>query len=114
MSDKSDPYANGQYVEVFTRPANEKTTSNARELPSGKEIYQAGFTTESSLQHEATRALEVLRPGPTPDDPAGWETARRKALEQRQQETSDKYWEFRDRFTATRQDFNEKSKCKER
>ena len=114
MSDKSDPYDRCQYVEGFARNANQQTTENERKLPSGEQIYEAGFTTKSSLQHEATRPMEVLRPEPTPDDPEGWETARRKALEQRQQETLDKYWEFRDRFTAARQDFNEKSKGKER
>mgnify|MGYP000703227200 CR=1 FL=1 len=114
MSDKSDPYANGQYVEGFTRSANQQTAENERKLPSGEKIYEAGFTTESSLQHEATRPLEVLRPEPTPDDPEGWDTARRKALEQRLQETSNKYWEFKDRFIAARQDFNEKSKGKDR
>ena len=114
MPDEPDPYEKGQQVEKFNAPANEKTADRTRELPSGKKISEAGLTTQSSLQYEATRELKMRHPEPTPDDPEGWNTADRKAEEQRQKDIDNRRQAFKEQFAAARREFNDRSNGRDR
>lgn len=107
MSD-DDKFSRGQYVEGFNRDTSQLSRGgeNSHQMPTGRQVYEAGFTTEKSLHYEATIKQMNLRPEPSPDDPEGMENAKKKARE----EQSKKYWNYRDTFTAARETFNQKSK----
>jgi len=93
MADE-DKFAKGRYVEGFARSASifSKSKDKSQEVPTGRQVYEAGFTTEKSLTYEATLKQQHLQPEPSPDDPEGWANAKKKARD----EQSNKYWNFRD------------------
>ena len=71
-------------------------TKTVHDLDPSK-ISKAGITTEKSLDWEAQNPPPVLAPAPTPNDPDGWETARKKAEAEHQQRVTERRAAFRAR-----------------
>lgn len=91
----------------ITTAANEsfEQTKEPIRHPEPEQISQAGITTEASLEWERQRPPPVLEPEPTPEDPAGWRTAIRKADEQHEAQIAERRATFRDRAKDMKERF---------
>ena len=72
--------------------------------PRAETIFEAGLTTEQSLDWEAQLPPPVPAPEPTPDDPVGWANATEKAQKEHDQRVAEK----RDAFRARAEDLKER------
>ncbi|MEM6275385.1 MAG: hypothetical protein AAF714_00430 [Pseudomonadota bacterium] len=78
-------------------------------LPPPEDLIRSGITTGSTLDHRST-IEPTYEPEPTPDDPEGWETARRKAIEARDAEIARDREEFEGRADIMKSEFNDKGR----
>lgn len=110
MSDREWWEKNGELADAFAKLRAELEVEQVGpDLPPPEEMLKSGITTRSTLDHRS-KIEPTFEPEPTPDDPGGMETARRKAIEARDAEISRDREKFEGRAEVTAQEFNKKSK----
>lgn len=88
----------------------EKADKARENLPPANELLSKGIKTESTFELERTQVPEPNSPEPTPDDPDGWETARKKAKAAHEADVSKRKEELMARLRQNRKNFNDRSR----
>ena len=114
MSEKLRRSAEEMRESFKDRAAKEAFAAQESSFPYPEELEKMGVKTESVFNHRMTQQPDIPHLRPTPNDPVGWETARRKAKEEHQADVARQRREFRARFEDHRQEFNTRGKDRDR
>lgn len=114
MSEKLRRLAEQMRGAFKDRAAKEAFAVRESSFPYPEELEKMGVKTESVFNHRMTQQPDTPHLKPTPNDPVGWETARRQAKEEHQAEVAKQRRKFRAQFEDYRHEFNARSKNRDR
>ena len=113
MAEDKKWWERGQRGAAFRELQASPKAEERQAIPKPERLLEQGITTRSTLAHRAM-AEPAFEPEPTPDDPAGWNIARRNANAARATEIAKDRQAFESRAREMRETFARKAGDSER